>query len=249
MGKKRMAGFTVGIIVLLLVAVFLLAHGRIHRTGNIVLPEIQAEDTGLKDDESTESLNVIQITPGTVQPAITTLSRPASYSRTQVVETFWSGGSGRETYEVAVSGGLTRIDLTTPDGGSRHVLLTGQRGALWYDEDRSWTEFEAGQTDHDAMQRMPTYEVVRDLPVSQIQKAEYRTTQGGESCIYVETVPNEAGYGDRYWVSTASGLLIRAERIQNDKLIYRFTAGPLREDPPEEGLFRLPDGSLLESGE
>ena len=60
----------------------------------------------------------------------------------------------------------------------------------------------------------------------------------------METAPDGSGYGERYWVSVADGLLYAAERTWNGGLVYRFTASPLDAELPEESLFLLPDGSV-----
>ena len=44
----------------------------------------------------------------------------------------------------------------------------------------------------------------------------------------------------------SKALLAAAERTWNGELVYRFTASPLDPDPPEDSLFLLPDGSVLE---
>ena len=95
MDKKRMTYFSIGFGILLLVVVALLARSSRREPAGIVLPDspVDAEDMGMDQMES--RLSVLEISPETVRPAITTLSRPVSYSRTQKVETFWSGGSGQ----------------------------------------------------------------------------------------------------------------------------------------------------------
>ena len=243
MDKRKMAYFTAGVGILILVVVLLLAHSSPRQSGGITLPQPQADMGGAEAVNSPgEGLNVVRITPDTVQLAINTLSRPTVYSRTQVVETFWSGGSGSATYLVAVSGGCTRIDTQLADGSVRHTLASGNAAAVWYDEEERWVELRSQQFTADAAQRMPTYESVLALPVQDIAQADYRELDGVR-CIYVETAPGENGCTDRYWVSVANGLLAAAERSRDGELLYRFTAGDLAPDPPEESLFLLPDGT------
>lgn len=250
MDKKRMTYFTMGFGVLLLVVVLLLARAGLQDTVGITLPPVQTDSDSPGQNGAVGSLGVIQITPDTVQPAINTLSRPASYSRTQTVETFWSGSSepGAELSQVHVSGGRTRVDTQLPDGGIRHTLISGSAAAVWYDEETEWVVLQAQQFNADAAQRMLTYETVRDLPVSGIDEAEYRD-RDGVPCIYVSTLEGKDGYADSYWVSVENGLLYAAERTYNGEVVYRFTAGALSADAPAESLFLLPDGSMLETGE
>lgn len=247
MDKKRMMYVTMGFGVLLLVIMILLVWGGWRRSGEIVLPESQSDGQGAGEDSPDSSLNVISITPETVGSAISVLARPAAYSRTQTVETFWSGGSGQSVTQIYVSGERTRLDETLADGGVRHTLLEGSENghaAVWYDEETDWVllDVEDASLAADQTARTPTYETVRNLPVSDIALADYREAYGGQ-CIYVETRPDGDGYQDRYWVSVDSGLLMAAERLWQGELIYRFSAGEPEISPQGEDLFLLPDGS------
>lgn len=246
MDKRRSVYFAVGLAALLLVVVLLMIRSGSRAPGSIVLPEAPADAESSGADSGRSDLNIVFIEPGTVQPAISTLSRPVSYRRTQTVETFWSGGSGQSVSQVAVSGGYTRIDTTMPDGSICHMLVNGRTAAIWYDEETEWRTLRSEQFTADIAQRMLSYETVRDLPVSSIAAADYRE-EDGVPCIYVTTVQDEEGYSDSYWVSVESGLLCKAERRCGEELIYRFTAAEPESAPPEESLFRLPDGSTLTS--
>ncbi|MCI8438748.1 MAG: hypothetical protein HFF73_04440 [Oscillospiraceae bacterium] len=249
MDKKRMTYFSVGFGILLVVVVALLARSSRREPAGIVLPDspIDAEDLGMEHVES--QLNVLAISPETVKPAIATLSRPVSYSRTQKVETFWSGGSGQSISQVSVSGSRTRIDTRMADGSIRHMLLAsrsaegpGTAAWTWYDDETDWTALPSGPPTADLAGRMLTYETVRDLPAEEIAAADYRM-KDALYCIYVETAPDSGGYTSRYWVSVADGLLYAAEREWGGEVVYRFTASAPDADLPDETLFLLPDGS------
>ncbi len=239
-----MTYFSLALGVVLLFVVLLLAQGRMRQSGGIVLPETPVDTDAAGGDEWQGALNVVQILPETVQPAINTLSRPVSYKRTQTVETFWSGGSGRSVSQVAVSGGYTRIDTALPDGSVCHMLVLGGTAAVWYDDETAYTALQSDQFSADIAQRMLSYETVRDLEADRISEAGYQDLNG-VSCIYVSTREDEGGYSDSYWVSVSSGLLVAAERCCKGERIYRFTAGEPDGEAPEEALFRLPDGSVL----
>ena len=257
MNKNPMRYITIGFCALLLVVVVLLAYGGHRGSGGIVLAEAPSDGSGVEGSSGENHLNVVEISPKTVQPAIRTLSRPASYSRAQLVETFWSGGSGQSLSQVYVSGGSTRIDTQMADGSVRHMLIRsgedpedGQTpgGALvgvWYDDETEWKLLRGGPAAADLAERMLSYETVLELPPEDIAAAGYQEL-GGTYCIYVETAADEAGYVCRYWVSVENGLLYAAERSLDGELVYRFTAGPADSEPPEAALFLLPDGSSLE---
>ena len=142
----------------------------------------------------------------------------------------------------------TRLDTPLPDGGVRHTLVDASASqtlaGIWYDDERSWTGLSSQALTADQAGRMLTYETVRDLPPESIALADYREAYG-ESCIYVETIAGEDGYQDRYWVSVGTGLLIAAERLWEENIVYRFTAGEPDISPQDESLFLLPDGGVL----
>ena len=243
MNKKKISVISVVLSILLLVFVAVVSFGQQRQSAGIVLPQSSLEsETGDRDDDA--GLNVVAITAGTVQPAITTLSRPITYQRTQTVETFWSGGSGQSVSQVAVRGAYTRIDTAMTDGSTCHMLITGDLAALWYDEEETWTVLQSGDFSADLAQRMLSYEDILDLPVGDIRLAEYRE-EDGIYCIYVQTYPDDEGFWAQYWVSVNSGLLFKAERSCGEELIYRFTAPEPDTEPPAEGVFLLPDGSAL----
>lgn len=247
MDKKRITYMAIGFLALLVV-ILLLTWGGHRQSGRIVLPESQAGASGPDGEEAGSRLNAVVIDPETVRFAVSVLSRPAAYSRTQTVETFWSGGSGSSVTQVYVSGQRTRLDTTLPDGGVRHTVVDASAdrtlSGVWYDDETVWAMLGSQALTADQAGRMLTYEVVRDLPPESIALADYRE-EYGENCIYVETLADADGYQDRYWVSVGSGLLVAAERLWEDSLVYRFTTGELDISPQEESLFLPPDGGVL----
>lgn len=242
--KRKQTFFNVGFGVVLMIFVLLLAHGSLRESGGIVLPEMPADSSATADEGTSSGMNVIAVTPETVQTAIDTLARPVSYQRQQTVETFWSGGSGKTVSQVSVSGDYTRVDSTLADSTAAHMLVIAGTAALWYDDETDWVTLTSQEFTGDIAQRMLTYETVLDLPVADILEADYRE-RDGVYCIYVATREDENGYAEQYWVSVSSGLLLAAERTQGGELIYRFTAGEPVSEAPIASLFLLPDGSTL----
>ena len=245
MRKRKTTYYIVGVSVLLILSVLALARGGLRRSGSIILPSVQTDSTDTSGENATGGLDVVRITPATVQPAINTLSRPVTYSRTQRVETFWSGGSGISESRVSVSGGRTRIDTLLADGTVLHMLVIGSSAAIWYDDETEWTVLTAEQFTADIAQRMLTYETVRDLPVSEISEAAYQELDG-VYCIHVSTKEDADGYVSSYWINVNNGLLKQAERYCDGQLVYLFTAEDTSLDAPGEELFLLPDGSVWE---
>ena len=254
MDKKRMLYTTMGFGILLVVIMILLAWGGRRQSGGITLPESQTGSAGIGEDGQNSRLHPVSVSPETASAAISflTMSRPTSYSRAQLVETFWSGGSGQSSFQVSVSGSRTRLDAALPDGSVRHTLVeeSGEQtlAGIWYDEETEWTLLRSQDLTAGLAGRMLSYEALREVPAEDIAAADYRE-ENGAGCIYVETHSDEDGYRDRYWISVDSGLLYAAERIWDRELVYRFSAGTPDTAAVEEGLFLLPDGSALSGGE
>lgn len=248
MDKKRSIYLALGFGALLAVVILLLVWSGRRQSQGIVLPESQGDSASVGEESGESRLNTLAITPETVRPAISILSRPVTYSRSQTVETFWSGGSGQSVSRAWVSGGRTRLDTQLPDGSVRHTLLSGGAAGVWYDDETEWTLLHTPQLTADLAGRMLTYETVRDLPVDEIVQAGYQD-RDGVYCIYVETQPDQQGYADRYWVSVDTGLLHAAERLWEGELVYRFTAETPDAAAPADEMFLLPDGSSLSPAE
>ena len=129
MDKGKMNRVTIGITVMILLAVFLfLGYPLLNLDREeIVLPGENSASDISDPGEGAGGGNAVQrveVTAETVGRVVDTLTRPESYSRTMTLTTFWSGGSGTITVESAVSGELVRTDLTLPGGQVRHMLRT-----------------------------------------------------------------------------------------------------------------------------
>ena len=72
-----MTYFMIGLGILLVVFVALMAYSSHRGSGGIVLPEVQTGGSSVEGPGGESSLNVVEISPETVQAAIRTLSRPA----------------------------------------------------------------------------------------------------------------------------------------------------------------------------
>ena len=231
--------------VLLFIALLATQYMR-REDSTITLPMRTTETETGDEDGHTENLNILSITPTTVQAAVATLSRPASYQRTQTVTLYWDGGESTTTAQVAVNGTMTRIDTTHTDGTVCHTLSDATTTCVWYDDDTYWVATRTDLVSADALQQMPTYESVLELDNTQITHAEYGL-KDSVYCIHIQTAPDLDGYAQQYWVSAQSGLLYAAERTHNGQVIYRFQATEPEHDTPEAGLFLLPDASHFPS--
>lgn len=220
-------------------------------TAKIVLPTPEASVEPGAEPGAESGLILVDVTPETVQSIIgETLSRPERYARQVTIEDFWGDGeSGTTTARVWVDGGWTRTSASLPGGTVRNTIVGDGQFWLWYDGDRTPL---TGPADEDSAdlegQRIPTYENVLALEQEAIAAAGYEE-RGGLACIYVETTPNELGYTERYWVSVNTGLLVSAERLDGEELVYRMTAYAVEYQFSDDGVFELPDGTVLHTAE
>ena len=214
-------------------------------TAKIILPtaEPSASPSGMEN----EDLVRVEVTPQTVQNVIATLKRPESYGRTVTIQDIWgeeADQQGTTQAQVWVDGGWTRTDAAWPGGTVRHSIVGDGQFWVWY----SGQEVLTGPSDDASAdlegQRIPTYETVLDLDPDAIAAAEYQALDS-LGCIYVETVPDDSGHVERYWVDDDSGLLVKAEQLKNGQVVYRMTATALERPAPSDSSFTLPDGTVL----
>lgn len=205
-------------------------------------PDSTEEPAGSGADDGSV---LVEVTPQTVQSVVGTLSRPDSYSRDITIETYWGeDGAAVSTAQVWVDGGYTRISALLPNGTVENTMIGDGKRYRWYNNESTCYVADAEAADADLMQRIPTYEDVLDLDMDSITDAGYEA-RGGLGCIYVETLQEELGYRERYWISVELGLLVGAETVKEDRVVLRMSAYTVTV-PIREGLgFALPDGTVL----
>lgn len=216
-------------------------------------PEINLPD--LRPDSSTGDISItpddqvvrVDVTPQTVQAVIASLERAASYYRQMSVQTSWQGGSGTTSVYTWADDEYTFVRSVLPTGTTRFFLSDRDSVYYWYGGSASWRTAPANSLSADLTQRVPTYEDVLLLDPKSISDAGY-STYGEYPCIYVETKANELGYLERYWVGVDSGLLIAAQTMKGDEVIYSLNAtSPIQTPCPTDAVFTLPDGTVLHS--
>lgn len=247
MDKQKLNWITWAVLAIAALLVALMLGGSLNRTAHITLPPSNLpRDPAAGDGASSSGVTVVEITPETVQAAIASLSRPESYGRNMTVEYLWDGGGGTHELYTIVRGPWTRVDRGLPDGNTRISLTNGKETYIWYgyDRDAEVTVLPAGEFSADVEQSIPTYEDILDLPVEDISLADYRPLDA-LTCIYVETAADEAGYSTRYWVSVENGLLVQAERLLGETVIYRMTSPYVDQTEYDASRFTLPDGTVL----
>ena len=87
------------------------------------------------------------------------------------------------------------------------------------------------------------------LPQKEITAAGYET-HGGVTCIYVAASMDEPDYTEHYWVSVESGLLVCAETVKGDEVVYRMTAYEVESPLTDTGnIFSLPGDVMMHRAE
>ena len=240
MGKKVTKPVMIVVSLLIVLVILFMLRGSLRGPARVVLPEeTQPGESGLMSD----AIDRIEIRPDTVQSAIETLARPQQYGRSVYIERYYSGGSAAQQTEVFVSGDWTRLDTPLPGGEVRHVISDGKTSYIWYGSSKEYYSGAAALS-ADEEQNIPTYEDILTLDVHRIALADYRLLETTD-CIYVETAPDDGGYTERYWVSLGSGLLVAAEKVRADEVVYRMAGMTLDTETVRTDAFTLPDGTVL----
>jgi len=242
--------FAVLIAVVLVVAVFgsfgftLLSAQPPQITLPNLLPDSSTGNASLPTGD--EALRV-DVTTKTVQAVIASLDRASSYYRQMSVQTNWPGGSGTTAVSTWVDDEYTFVRSTPSTGSTRYFLSTKDTVYYWYADSSTWLTAPAGSLSADLTQRIPTYEDVLALDPEVISDAGYGA-YGDYPCIYVETRLDDLGYLERYWIGVDSGLLIAAQTVKEDEVVYSVSAtSPIQIPCPTDSVFTLPNGTVLHS--
>lgn len=249
MNQKQRIQIAVLVIAIVAVAVLGSLGYRLFasRPPHIIPPDLGPDASGDHTQSSSGALQQIEVTVDTVQAVIASLDRADSYYRQLSVETFWQGGSGTTSVQTWVDGEYTYVRSTSPSGQVRHCLSERDTVYYWYSGSSTWFTAPADTLSADLSQRIPTYEDVLALDISKISNAGFEA-YGKLPCIFVETQLDEFGYVERYWISTDSGLLVAAQTLKDDQVVYRLSAtSPIQTPCPTDVVFILPDGSVLHS--
>ena len=159
--KRTQKLVTWSIVILVVLVVLLMLMSNLRRSSRVVLPDTSTSAGDSAEQTSGGSaIQVVEVTPETVQAAIATLHRPEAYSRSVTVEYLWNGGSSTSEITVSASGGWSRTDRTLPDGQTRHAITNGETTYIWYNSETDVFTGPAGEISPDAEQTIPTYEDV-----------------------------------------------------------------------------------------
>lgn len=249
MERKKRTVFAVLIAAIIVVAVF--SSFAMNLFGQedyqIRLPDFAngtGNDSSGNHDASGGEVMRVEVTPETVQGVIATLARSQSYHR-EINIALWAGKEEAvTTAQVWVDNGWTRTVVTSPNGTVQHNVVGNDTRWIWYDGESTVISFPADKVVSDLVQRIPTYEDVLQLSQKDITATGYEKYEE-TVCIYVEVEQGELGSRERYWISVSDGLLVAAERVKGEQLVYRMTALSTESPAPLDSSFVLPDGQVL----
>lgn len=211
--------------------------------------ETASASPGTGDPDGTGGV-AVSVTPETVQSVVASLSKYRSYSRTLSLTYRW-GESGQSVVSarVWVHGDWVRTDVVWQSGITECSITDGETRWIWYTgkrevEGRVYSGT-AQPASADLIQHIPSYEDVLALPSEAITSAGYEQ-RDGQSCIYVETAPDDFGCIRRFWVAEDSGLLMAAQTAQDGTIVYEMISSEVM-SPMTDGAqaFTLPDGTNL----
>lgn len=249
MEEKKRTILAIAISCIILLAVLYSFGLNIFRsTPEIVLADPSASSSQPSDPTLSEGLDGIsvEVTPRTVQSIIADMSRYKSYERTIEIKYFWGDGqSSAVTAQVLEDGGWVRCDTQLSGGMVEHSIVGDGTLWYWYDDGPDYLQVPVAGDAVDLIQHIPTYEDVLQAETEQITQTAYEE-KNGVLCIFVAVEREEVGYLEKYWVSTASGLLIAAETEKEGTVVYTMTSGDVVSPVTRsDSDFTLPDGTKL----
>jgi len=248
MKKKRQVLRTAGAVSAMLLALGFLLYAvfRTIQSGTrdaITLPEGPLPAAAEQETEPARTL-FVEVNRENIRDILATMSRPDAYHQSVTAATLWQGGAASRTVELWRSGPLAWAQVSGI-ARTKHVLSDGETVWIWYEDDETPLALSPDESvSFDDLVGVPAYEPAASLDLSRVEDAGFVTINGA-NCLYIST--RDGVYEERYWIDTATQLLIRADSLADGQLIYQFrqTACEVISvgDPTLTERFRLPDGT------
>ena len=248
MDKKRITIITVAgaLVLALVVFISLYFSSTRHSTPEVLLPDnIEiADGDSVSDDENYHANGEkVAVTRLNVQDVISRMSRPDNYYMAVTTETFFDGGSYIANGELWVSGQLSRVRVTQPNGDVKNIIFTPDSVYIWYDSTNEVLTLSPGEVTGDDELFLYTYEDVLGKSLATITDAGYGESDG-ISCIYAEVTDNDLK--TKIWVSVSDALPVRIETTAGgEKTQVSVRMDMVLSDAGAEP-FTLPDGTLVQ---
>ena len=180
--------------------------------------------------------------PDTVQFALSAIEKPKSCSCRYTVESFWEGGESATDVTVHLREGLTRVSQRS-GSEEKNFLLTPTDYYVWGGDGEvyhgSRGSLLAGPELEQAVRMSGSYEDLLALDPSAILDTGYEPLDG-RPCIYVKAETGSLGYVSEYYIAPDTGLLLKNEVRDGERLIYRLHSEEIVLSTPDESEFALP---------
>lgn len=245
----------IGLIAVLLVVglllTFFLSQQSRPEEEQIILPNVPYQPSVQTAPEQLPETSFVQVTPDNVLSVLETMGRPKYYHQVYSVTV---GDEGRSSQTVEVWSNEEVLHAELFDGRRTKTILTnGQAAYLWYDGDEKAAAVKLDYSATiDELLGLPTYENLLVLEQEQIIDAGFLVLEDPQvQCIYVASQDQltEGPYPvvRRYWVDAETGLLFKADILENSKQVYSVTQEWYEllaaEDEIFQDRFLLPDGT------
>ncbi len=217
---------------------------------SVSLSEASAAGAEVNPGAESSVLEYAVVTPDTVQQVVASMSREDTYHRTVSVESFWSGGSSKDSVEVWKRLDAVRVSVKSEEGGEKNYILTGDKVYIWYGSE---SEYYSGASvsalgslteQADLFMLTQGYEQLAQMDKSAVKDAGYIEYEG-EMCIFAEVTEPELGYTEKYYVSVRTGLLFALEVFDGETPVYRMSSVYTEITEPSDEAFILPDGASV----
>ena len=254
MERKRLILFTVisSICIIAAIVIILVYLNTSDDTPEVHLP---AETAGISSDINNEGAgggelnkpNYAQLRPDTVQYILQIIEKPKSYSSRYMVESFWDDGSACFDVSVYVKNDVFSVSILN-DAYLKRCIFTDEKFYIWYIDESDYYEGERGsvldeEKIADAVQMSGSYKSLMELEPEQILETDYIDVDG-VSCIYVKAEMGQLGYISEYYIYPDTGLLLKNEVYDGDKLVYRMDSSDIMLTVPYDEYFTLPGGKV-----
>lgn len=186
-------------------------------------------------------LQAVRIDRTNIQAVLASLSRPESYSMESETVYYYRESTATLTSRMWSADGCVRIAQQEPDGADRQILLTDSWVYLWSGE-QAPSRFFRQEGDETLYRRAPSYQDLLVLPADAI--LEGGTVQREEGlCLYARSLDELTGETEEWYVLAENGLLLEARGTLGGQLTYQYRLTALSQEPPEDAVFLLPDGT------
>lgn len=186
-----------------------------------------------------------QVNLENVQKIVETLKRPEAYSATIKNTIFWNGGSQTLSLHQYIKNGYCKTEASSQTSSQvRHTILSSDSFYAWKTGDASYYRGKKGEFSFDTIGMVPTYETVLTIKKEDIFDAGVKNIDY-VPCVFVTAKGTEKDTRYTYWISTVTGLLVRADYYKGDKLIRQVAASEVSLEAPSDSFFILPNNSLV----